>query len=106
MIVSGNYERLLYGIGDIDKSNVYTIKRMRKELEIGKGALLEQGMTVLACNIIDAGEDEEKYKVTYKKAYLLGRLFLEEHVCNELEEHYNHKYGGDIKKETLCSLEK
>ena len=104
MVVSGNYERLLYDIGDINRSNAYTKKRIRHELEIGKGTLLEQGMIVLACNIIDAGDNEEKYKATYKKAYILGRLFLEEHVCSELEQYYYGRYGSDIKKETLCSL--
>lgn len=103
MVVSGNFERLLYDTANIDMSNAYTKIRMRKELEIGKGRLLEQGMTILACNIIDASGEEEIYKSTYKKAYILGCLFLEKYVCSELEEYYCNKYGTDIKKETLCN---
>ncbi len=104
MVVSGNYEILLYGSGNIDKSTCYTKERMRQELGIGKGTLLEQGMTVLACNIIDACGCEKEYKETYKKAYIIGELFLEELICSKLEAYYNDKYGEDIRKETRYSL--
>ncbi len=96
MVLSGNQERIIYDKGDAVVSNVYTRERMKQELDMGKGGLLGQGMLILATNMKEANEEDDKCKVMFKKSYILYDLFLQKISCNQLASFYYENYKESI----------